>query len=80
MPPKSRPNTTGVLTLGSLWWAQLIARAVCAVVTVVDPELIVLGGGIGHAAGFVDAVASHLRQLAPVVPIEGERARRRRRR
>jgi predicted NBD/HSP70 family sugar kinase len=48
--------------------ARLIARAVCAVVTVVDPELIVLGGGIGQAAGFVDAVASHLRQLAPVVP------------
>ena len=48
--------------------AQLVARAVCAVITVVDPELIVLGGGIGQAAGFVDAVASHLRQLAPVVP------------
>jgi predicted NBD/HSP70 family sugar kinase len=48
--------------------ALLIAQAICAVVTVVDPELIVLGGGIGQAAGFVDAVAAQLRRLAPVVP------------
>jgi predicted NBD/HSP70 family sugar kinase len=47
---------------------QLVARAVCAVVTVVDPELIVLGGGIGQATGFVDAVAVALRRLAPVLP------------
>jgi predicted NBD/HSP70 family sugar kinase len=48
--------------------AMLIARAVCAVITVVDPDLIVLGGGIGQAAGFVDAVAADLRDLAPVLP------------
>ncbi|HKE63886.1 MAG TPA: ROK family protein [Micromonosporaceae bacterium] len=48
--------------------AQLIARAICAVVTVIDPELVVLGGGIGRAAGFVDAVAVDLRRLAPVTP------------
>jgi len=48
--------------------ALLIARAICAVVTVVDPDLVVLGGGIGRATGFVDAVAGHLRRLAPVMP------------
>ncbi|HEY1486523.1 MAG TPA: ROK family transcriptional regulator [Micromonosporaceae bacterium] len=48
--------------------ATLIARAVCAVITVVDPELVVLGGGVGQAAGFLDAVAAELRHLAPVLP------------
>jgi predicted NBD/HSP70 family sugar kinase len=48
--------------------ALLIARAVCAVVTVLDPQLVVLGGGIGQADGFVDAVGVHLRRLCPVEP------------
>jgi len=48
--------------------AGLVARAVCAIVTVVDPELVVLGGGIGQAPGFAAAVASELRKLAPVMP------------
>jgi predicted NBD/HSP70 family sugar kinase len=48
--------------------ALLVAKAVCAVITVVDPELIVLGGGIGQAPGFVEAVDEHLRSLAPVPP------------
>ncbi len=48
--------------------ARIVAKAVCAVVTVVDPELIVLGGGIGQAPGFVEAVASELHALAPVMP------------
>jgi predicted NBD/HSP70 family sugar kinase len=48
--------------------AGLVARAVCAIVTVVDPELVVLGGGIGQAPGFADAVAAELRKLAPVMP------------
>src|SRR5262249_7016447 len=48
--------------------AELVARAVCAVITVVDPELVVLGGGIGQAPGFAVAVAAQLRSLAPVMP------------
>ena len=40
----------------------------CAVVTVVDPELIVLGGGVGQAPGFAAAVTGELRQIAPVMP------------
>jgi predicted NBD/HSP70 family sugar kinase len=48
--------------------ALLVAKAVCAVITVVDPELIVLGGGIGQAPGFLDAVARELKTLSPVVP------------
>lgn len=48
--------------------AELVARAVCAVITVVDPELIVLGGGIGQAPGFAAAVAAELGKLAPVMP------------
>jgi predicted NBD/HSP70 family sugar kinase len=46
--------------------AELVARAICSVIAVVDPELIVLGGGIGQAEGFVDAVRDALNRLAPV--------------
>ncbi|WP_051265079.1 ROK family transcriptional regulator [Nakamurella lactea] len=48
--------------------AALVAKAICAVVTVVDPELIVLGGGVGRADGFVDAVRDQLTRIAPVLP------------
>ncbi|MDQ6657793.1 MAG: ROK family protein [Actinomycetota bacterium] len=48
--------------------AYLVARAICAVVAVADPELVVLGGGIGRAAGFVDAVRIELERIAPVLP------------
>ncbi|HEY2578936.1 MAG TPA: ROK family protein [Streptosporangiaceae bacterium] len=48
--------------------ARLVAKAVCVVITVVDPELIVLGGGIGQAPGFADAVNGHLQTLAPARP------------
>ena len=48
--------------------AELVARAVCAIVTVVDPQLVVLGGGIGQAPGFAAAVSVELRRLAPVMP------------
>jgi predicted NBD/HSP70 family sugar kinase len=48
--------------------ALLVAKAVCAVIAVADPELIVLGGGIGQAPGFIDAVVGQLRALAPVLP------------
>ena len=47
--------------------AELVARAVCAIVTVVDPELVVLGGGIGQAPGFAAAV-SELHRISPVEP------------
>jgi len=49
--------------------ARLVAKAICAVITVVDPELIVLGGGIGQAPGFADAVSGQLQALAPVRPV-----------
>jgi predicted NBD/HSP70 family sugar kinase len=48
--------------------ALLVAKAMTAVITVVDPDLIVLGGGIGQAPGFVDAVIEQLHGIAPVVP------------
>jgi predicted NBD/HSP70 family sugar kinase len=48
--------------------AALLARVLCAVVTVVDPELIVLGGGVGQAPGFATAVTRELRSIAPVMP------------
>jgi predicted NBD/HSP70 family sugar kinase len=48
--------------------ARLVARAICCVITVVDPELIVLGGGIGQAPGFAAMVASALTDLTPVLP------------
>jgi predicted NBD/HSP70 family sugar kinase len=48
--------------------ARLVAKAISAVVTVVDPELVVLGGGVGQAPGFAAAVTAELRGLAPVLP------------
>jgi predicted NBD/HSP70 family sugar kinase len=48
--------------------AELVARAICAIVTVIDPELVVLGGGIGQAPGFAAAVTAELGRLAPVMP------------
>ena len=48
--------------------AALVARLLCAVVTIVDPELIVLGGGVGQAPGFAEAVTEELRPISPVMP------------
>ena len=48
--------------------ALLVAKAVCAVITVVDPDLVVLGGGIGQAPGFMAAVQANLATMAPVLP------------
>src|SRR5580658_3718496 len=48
--------------------ARLVARTICAVITVVDPDLIVLGGGIGRAPGFAEAVRAELEPIAPVMP------------
>jgi len=48
--------------------AAIVARALAAIVAVVDPELIVLGGGIGRAPGFADEVGAQLARLSPVVP------------
>jgi predicted NBD/HSP70 family sugar kinase len=45
-----------------------VAKALCSVVAVADPELVVLGGGIGQADGFLAGVAREVRRLAPVVP------------
>ncbi len=48
--------------------AAIVARALAAIVAVVDPELIVLGGGIGRAPGFAEEVHAGLAELAPIVP------------
>jgi predicted NBD/HSP70 family sugar kinase len=48
--------------------AAVVARALTAIVAIVDPELIVLGGGIGRAEGFADEVSAQLAELSPVVP------------
>jgi predicted NBD/HSP70 family sugar kinase len=48
--------------------ALLVAQSICAIVAIVDPQLIVLGGGIGQAPGFRDAVDFEVRRLAPVLP------------
>jgi predicted NBD/HSP70 family sugar kinase len=48
--------------------ARLVASAICCVITVIDPSLIVLGGGIGQAPGFADAVTEALAATAPVLP------------
>jgi predicted NBD/HSP70 family sugar kinase len=48
--------------------ARLVAAAICCVICVVDPSLIVLGGGIGQAPGFAEAVTAALAEIAPVLP------------
>ncbi|HEV3382719.1 MAG TPA: ROK family protein [Trebonia sp.] len=48
--------------------ARLVASAICCVITVVDPSLVVLGGGVGQAPGFADAVRAELALIAPVMP------------
>jgi len=48
--------------------ARLVASAICCVITVIDPSLIVLGGGIGQAPGFAEAVTAVLAATAPVLP------------
>jgi predicted NBD/HSP70 family sugar kinase len=48
--------------------ATLIAKAVGVIMAVVDPEMIVLGGGIGRAPGFSAAVVTVLEGISPFVP------------
>lgn len=48
--------------------AELVTRAIASIIAVVDPQLVVLGGGIGRAEGFIDAVAGLLPRFAPVLP------------
>jgi predicted NBD/HSP70 family sugar kinase len=49
--------------------AVLIAKAVCAVVAVVDPELVVLGGGIGRNLDLLqDALVRRLHDVTPLRP------------
>jgi predicted NBD/HSP70 family sugar kinase len=48
--------------------ATVVARALASIVVVVDPELIVLGGGIGRAPGFAEEVSARLAELSPIVP------------
>jgi predicted NBD/HSP70 family sugar kinase len=48
--------------------ASVVAHALASIVAVVDPELIVLGGGIGRAPGFADEVGARLARLSPVAP------------
>jgi predicted NBD/HSP70 family sugar kinase len=48
--------------------ARLVAAAICSLITVIDPALVVLGGGVGRAPGFASAVTEELRAMAPVLP------------
>ena len=48
--------------------ATVVALALASVIAVVDPQLIVLGGGIGRAPGFAEEVGRELAQRSPVVP------------
>jgi predicted NBD/HSP70 family sugar kinase len=48
--------------------ARLVAKAICSIVTVIDPGLVVLGGGIGQAPGFAAVVTAELAGISPVMP------------
>ena len=58
----------GFLRLFPAGEAELVARVLCCVVTIVDPALVVLGGGVGQAPGFAAAVTRELERIAPVMP------------
>ena len=45
-----------------------IAKTIGAIVLIVDPDLIVLGGGIGRAPGFAAMIETRLRTLTPITP------------
>lgn len=47
---------------------DLVAKVLTTVIVVLDPDLIVVGGGIGHAPGFVAALTERVRERAPVAP------------
>jgi predicted NBD/HSP70 family sugar kinase len=55
-----------------------VALAVAAAQAVLDPELVIIGGGIGSRAGFVGLVREEVRRLGAAVRVErsalGERA------
>ena len=49
--------------------AGWIARAIASVVPVVDPDLVILGGGIGHNGDLLlEPVTAELRALSPFLP------------
>jgi predicted NBD/HSP70 family sugar kinase len=48
--------------------AIMVAKVICSVVAVADPELVVIGGGIGRAVGFVGRVRSELEHISPAMP------------
>jgi predicted NBD/HSP70 family sugar kinase len=48
--------------------AAVVAHALTSIIAVVDPELIVLGGGIGRAPGFAEEVSTRLADISPIVP------------
>ena len=48
--------------------AVLIARAICAIIAVADPHLVVLGGGVGQAERFLELVSAKVAAFAPVLP------------
>jgi predicted NBD/HSP70 family sugar kinase len=45
-----------------------VAQTVAVIASVVDPSLVVLGGGVGRAGGFAEAVTAELATLLPVPP------------
>ena len=57
--PRPRPATSAAREIVARE-AAIVARALAAIVAVVDPELIVLGGGIGRAPGFAEEVRAAL--------------------
>jgi predicted NBD/HSP70 family sugar kinase len=61
---KGDPRAEGVVAAE----AAMVAKAICSVVAVADPELVVIGGGIGRATGFVDRVRAELGSIAPAMP------------
>ena len=49
--------------------ARAVARAICNVQNLLDPELVVLGGGIGGRSDFLELVRAHVRELRDHPPV-----------
>ena len=70
-PAACSPPPPGAMSGRWRWWPRKPGwspSAICCVITVVDPGLIVLGGGIGQAPGFAAAVTAALSAMTPVQP------------
>lgn len=65
---KGDPDASGILDS----YAFDVALALVAFISVLDPESVVLGGGVGNNPILLELVGEHLRRLGRPVPLSGD--------